>query len=76
MPKHYCAVPVPPALLEALDLVHGIRELQGLCPVREGQGRPPLAPEPHDGLARGACHHGGERASGNTAVTLGTQPVG
>ena len=23
-------VPVPPALLEALDLVHGIRELQGL----------------------------------------------
>jgi integrase/recombinase XerD len=26
----YRAVPVPPALLEALDLVHGIRELQGL----------------------------------------------
>jgi integrase/recombinase XerD len=25
----YRAVPVPPALLEALDLVHGIRELQG-----------------------------------------------
>jgi integrase/recombinase XerD len=24
----YRAVPVPPALLEALDLVHGIRELQ------------------------------------------------
>ena len=31
----YRAVPVPPALLEALDLVHGIRELQG----RRGQGR-------------------------------------
>jgi integrase/recombinase XerD len=31
----YRAVPVPPALLEALDLVHGIRELQ----TRRGQGR-------------------------------------
>ena len=31
----YRAVPVPPALLEALDLVHGIRELQG----RRGKGR-------------------------------------
>ena len=31
----YRAVPVPPALLEALDLVHGIRELQG-C---RGKGR-------------------------------------
>lgn len=31
----YRAVPVPPALLEALDLVHGIRELQG----RRGRGR-------------------------------------
>ena len=29
------AVPVPPALLEALDLVHGIRERQG----RRGKGR-------------------------------------
>ena len=28
-------MPVPPALLEALDLVHGIRELQG----RRGKGR-------------------------------------
>ena len=35
MPKRYRAVPVPPALLEALDLVHGIRELQGL----RGKGR-------------------------------------
>jgi integrase len=31
----YRAVPVPQALLEALDLVHGIRELQG----RRGKGR-------------------------------------
>ena len=31
----YRAVPVPPALLEALDLVRGIRELQG----RRGKGR-------------------------------------
>jgi integrase/recombinase XerD len=31
----YRAVPVPPTLLEALDLVHGIRELQG----RRGKGR-------------------------------------
>ncbi len=31
----YRAVPVPPALLEALDLVHGIRELQ----TRRGKGR-------------------------------------
>jgi integrase len=31
----YRAVPVPPALLEALDLVHGICELQG----RGGKGR-------------------------------------
>ena len=31
----YRAVPVPPLLLEALDLVHGIRELQG----RRGKGR-------------------------------------
>ena len=31
----YRAVPVPPALLEALDLVHGVRELQG----RRGKGR-------------------------------------
>src|ERR1700741_5008389 len=31
----YRAVPVPPALLEALDLVHGIRELQA----RRGKGR-------------------------------------
>jgi integrase/recombinase XerD len=31
----YRAVPVPPALLEALDMVHGIRELQG----RRGKGR-------------------------------------
>jgi integrase/recombinase XerD len=31
----YRSVPVPPALLEALDLVHGIRELQG----RRGKGR-------------------------------------
>jgi integrase/recombinase XerD len=31
----YRAVPVPPALLGALDLVHGIRELQG----RRGKGR-------------------------------------
>ena len=31
----YRAVPVPPSLLEALDLVHGIRELQG----RRGKGR-------------------------------------
>jgi integrase/recombinase XerD len=31
----YRAVPVPPMLLEALDLVHGIRELQG----RRGKGR-------------------------------------
>jgi integrase/recombinase XerD len=30
----YRAVPVPPALLEALDLVHGICELQG-----QGRGR-------------------------------------
>jgi integrase len=27
-PGIYCSVPVPPALLEALNLVHGIRELQ------------------------------------------------
>jgi integrase len=31
----YRAVPVPPALLDALDLVHGIRELQS----RRGKGR-------------------------------------
>jgi integrase len=31
----YRAVPVPPAVLEALDLVHGIRELQS----RRGKGR-------------------------------------
>jgi integrase/recombinase XerD len=31
----YRAVPVPPALLEALDMVHGIRELQG----RRGKGQ-------------------------------------
>ena len=31
----YRAVPVPPALLDALDLVHGIRELQ----TRRGKGR-------------------------------------
>jgi integrase/recombinase XerD len=31
----YRAVPVPPSLLEALDLVHGIRELQS----RRGKGR-------------------------------------
>jgi integrase len=31
----YRAVPVPPALLEALDMVHGVRELQG----RRGKGR-------------------------------------
>jgi integrase/recombinase XerD len=31
----YRSVPVPPALLEALDLVHGIRERQG----RRGKGR-------------------------------------
>ena len=31
----YRAVPVPPALLEALDLVHGIRELQS----RRGKAR-------------------------------------
>jgi integrase/recombinase XerD len=31
----YRAVPVPPALLEALDLVHGLRELHA----RRGQGR-------------------------------------
>src|SRR4029079_9990923 len=31
----YRAVPVPPALLEALDLVHGIRELQA----RRDKGR-------------------------------------
>jgi integrase/recombinase XerD len=31
----YRTVPVPPALLEALDLVHGVRELQG----RRGKGR-------------------------------------
>jgi integrase len=31
----YRAVPVPPVLLDALDLVHGIRELQG----RRGKGR-------------------------------------
>jgi integrase/recombinase XerD len=31
----YRAVPVPPALLDALDLVHGIRELQG----QRGKGR-------------------------------------
>jgi integrase/recombinase XerD len=52
----YRAVPVPPALLEALDLVHGIRELQA----RRGKGarRPSLALEPHDRLARRACCHG------------------
>src|SRR3978361_1820032 len=31
----YRAVPVPPAVLEALDMVHGIRELQG----RRGKGQ-------------------------------------
>lgn len=31
----YRAVPVPPALLETLDMVHGIRELQG----KRGKGR-------------------------------------
>ena len=31
----YRAVPVPPALLDALDMVHGVRELQG----RRGKGR-------------------------------------
>ena len=31
----YRAVPVPPALLEALDMVHGIRERQG----RRGKGK-------------------------------------
>ena len=31
----YRAVPVPPMLLEALDFVHGVRELQG----RRGKGR-------------------------------------
>ena len=34
-PGIYRAVPVPPALLDALDLVHGIRELQS----RRGKGR-------------------------------------
>jgi integrase len=34
-PGVYRAVPVPPSLLEALDLVHGIRELQA----RRGKGR-------------------------------------
>lgn len=34
-PGLYRAVPVPPALLEALDLVHGVREGQG----RRGHGR-------------------------------------
>ena len=34
----YRAVPVPPALLEALDLVHGIRELQGRRPGRWHRG--------------------------------------
>ncbi len=31
----YRAVPVPPALLDALDMVHGVRELQA----RRGKGR-------------------------------------
>jgi integrase/recombinase XerD len=31
----YRAVPVPPVLLEAVDLVHGVRELRG----RRGKGR-------------------------------------
>jgi integrase len=34
-PGIYCAVPVPPAVLEALDLVHGVRELQA----RPGRGQ-------------------------------------
>lgn len=34
-PGIYRAVPVPPALLEALDLVHGIREVQG----KRGKGQ-------------------------------------
>lgn len=34
-PGVYRAVPVPPALLDALDLVHGIRERQG----RRGKGK-------------------------------------
>ena len=52
----YRAVPVPPALLDALDLVHGIRELHA----RRGKGRgdAALAVVAHDRMASGARGHG------------------
>jgi integrase/recombinase XerD len=56
-------VPVPPALLETLDMVHGIREWQG----KSGKGRDVrlFQSQPRCMVAMEACggaHHWGERS--------------
>ncbi len=52
----YRSVPVPPALLEALDMVHGAREQQ--TSRRRGRGVRALALEPDDWLAGRARRYG------------------
>jgi hypothetical protein len=42
-PSAYRAVPVPPALLEALDLVHGIRDCRAAAARGEASGSGPGA---------------------------------
>jgi hypothetical protein len=58
----YRAVPVPPARLDALDLVHGVREARrGLCRAAA------LAVQPDDRVAAGHHCYGSGRPPGRTA---------
>ena len=58
----YRAVPVPPALLIALTMVHGVREMQAKA--WEGARNPDVALVADDRVAGGARRHGGRRARG------------
>jgi integrase len=61
----YRVVPVPPVLLEALNMVHGIREQQA----RQGTRREALAVVAHDRLADGSCGDARSRARWGACLT-------
>ena len=65
----YRAVPVPHTLVNMLDLVHGLRPLQG----RTDRGRQPpaVAVEPDDRLAAGVRGHGAGRSARPTSESEG-----
>ena len=65
----YRAVPVPHTLVNTLDLVHGLRPLQGRTD--RGPQPPAVAVEPDDRLAAGVRGHGAGRSARPTSESEG-----